>query len=332
MRASLNSETEELKSFSVMTFYETSIEDESQSSKIKARRSWIRNIKDSYYEKSCQFKKIIDTSKHLYSGETLGLSGKLIGHFESSDHLLFKKFWGTPSGWISNRKKKVWSNLMHPIVWDSNTDKYLFQFQIDARSLLPHPYTLPFYILKERSYFFREVIDDDYIFELCNDWNYQNNLEFNVYIRSLLPKDILTRSIYFRARGKDLAYVAVVIASSHRDLIEVSSIWKNEHKLYLLLRECYEDVVREYSPNYLANLRVDFYIPEYKLAIEYQGLQHYEPVDFFGGCNTFQRQKENDNKKKLLLEKNGVSLLYWSYKENITYPTLVSKLQSIYNE
>ena len=43
----------------------------------------------------------------------------------------------------------------------------------------------------------------------------------------------------------------------------------------------------------------DFYIPNYKTAIEYDGLQHYKPIDYFGGIDsyfdTFHRDKIKDD-------------------------------------
>ena len=42
------------------------------------------------------------------------------------------------------------------------------------------------------------------------------------------------------------------------------------------------------------NVRIDFYIPDYNLFIEYNGRQHYEPVEDFGGKSAFEKQKERD--------------------------------------
>ena len=40
---------------------------------------------------------------------------------------------------------------------------------------------------------------------------------------------------------------------------------------------------------------IDFYLPEYKLYIEFNGLQHYVPVEHFGGELKFQWQQKRDN-------------------------------------
>lgn len=45
--------------------------------------------------------------------------------------------------------------------------------------------------------------------------------------------------------------------------------------------------------------RFDFFLPQYNSYIEYDGRQHYEPIDFFGGEEVFRRIQELDMKKNL---------------------------------
>ena len=62
----------------------------------------------------------------------------------------------------------------------------------------------------------------------------------------------------------------------------------------------------------------DFYVPDMKIAIEYNGIQHYEPVPFFGGAEKYQNQVEHDNSKALFCLSNNIKLLvlpYWDTKE-----------------
>jgi hypothetical protein len=35
--------------------------------------------------------------------------------------------------------------------------------------------------------------------------------------------------------------------------------------------------------SWIENLRLDIYFPKYNIAVEYNGQQHYYPVEFFGG-------------------------------------------------
>lgn len=69
-------------------------------------------------------------------------------------------------------------------------------------------------------------------------------------------------------------------------------------------------------------LPYDFYLKEYKMCIEYQGEQHYYPVDFAGkgkewSENSFLEIKRRDKIKKDYCEKHNIFLLYISYWEDI---------------
>lgn len=63
-------------------------------------------------------------------------------------------------------------------------------------------------------------------------------------------------------------------------------------------------------------LRFDFYLPDFNMCIEYQGKQHYEPVDYFGGFSGLCSLQKRDNIKREYCKSNGVRLLeipYWDY-------------------
>ena len=61
-------------------------------------------------------------------------------------------------------------------------------------------------------------------------------------------------------------------------------------------------------------LRFDFYLLDYNVLIEYQGEQHYEPQDFFGGEEKFIEQQEHDKRKREYAKLHNIKLLEISYK------------------
>lgn len=65
-------------------------------------------------------------------------------------------------------------------------------------------------------------------------------------------------------------------------------------------------------------LYFDFFIPERATFIEFNGIQHYEPVKFFGGEAQFERQKVNDRAKEKFCKENGFNLLIIKYTDDIT--------------
>ena len=65
-----------------------------------------------------------------------------------------------------------------------------------------------------------------------------------------------------------------------------------------------------------------------KIAIEYQGKQHFEPVDYFGGEENFLKQKERDELKAKRSAEHGVKLIYVNYWEDLTPALIREKIES----
>ena len=65
------------------------------------------------------------------------------------------------------------------------------------------------------------------------------------------------------------------------------------------------------------NLKLDFYLPKYNIAIECQGLQHYIAVKTMGGYNGLKRRKINDICKKKLCDEHNINIIYYGEKEKI---------------
>ena len=92
----------------------------------------------------------------------------------------------------------------------------------------------------------------------------------------------------------------------------------NNNKIEYIPQKTFENC------SYKISLRFDFYIPHLNLCIEYQGQQHYEPVDFSGkgmqwANEKFKEGQEKDNIKRNYCNNNNIKLLeipYWDY-ENI---------------
>lgn len=94
---------------------------------------------------------------------------------------------------------------------------------------------------------------------------------------------------------------------------EASSKWKSEQQVYAIVRKEYEDAIYQYHAEWLGRKSLDVYIPSLNTAIEYQGIQHYEPLEIFGGEENFKIQQQRDMEKKKLCAENGVRLIEWKY-------------------
>lgn len=66
--------------------------------------------------------------------------------------------------------------------------------------------------------------------------------------------------------------------------------------------------IKEYKvPPY--KYRYDYYLPDFNLLIEYHGIQHYKPVNLFGGLEVFKKQCESDLRKKQIAYENNYHFL-----------------------
>lgn len=63
-------------------------------------------------------------------------------------------------------------------------------------------------------------------------------------------------------------------------------------------------------------LHLDFYLPQYKLAFEYDGIQHYQAIEYFGGKERFKKQQARDQLKNQYCKDNAIKLVRIPYTYN----------------
>ena len=109
-------------------------------------------------------------------------------------------------------------------------------------------------------------------------------------------------------------------------LPKIGEGWISEMSLFRLIESVFPDVEHHVNPPWLAPQHLDIYIPSKKLAFEYQGKQHYEPIEFFGGIDAFEKRKSLDVLKMKKCKANNISLIYWRYDEPISKDILENKI------
>ena len=112
---------------------------------------------------------------------------------------------------------------------------------------------------------------------------------------------------------------------------KVGESWTNETILYYIVKKIYsaKTILRHYRPDYLQGLEFDIFIKEFNLAIEYQGIQHFQPVEHWGGEEALNRQIDRDKKKKEICEKEGIPLLYFRYDDGLNDEIVLSRIQEL---
>lgn len=91
---------------------------------------------------------------------------------------------------------------------------------------------------------------------------------------------------------------------------------KNNKSEQILLNKLKSDGFNvEYQKHFtwLGKQSLDIYLPDYNIAIEYQGRQHFKPIKKFGGKEGFEKTKFNDYVKYDLCNKNNLKLFYFTF-------------------
>ena len=110
---------------------------------------------------------------------------------------------------------------------------------------------------------------------------------------------------------------------------QLDIVWKGEYEMYLLAKKLYPDALYQYHCEWLGKQSLDVYIPSISVGIEYQGIQHYEPVDHFGGEKAYLHRVELDNQKRRLCDVNNVKLLEWRYDAPLTKNELSKQIKRL---
>ena len=95
---------------------------------------------------------------------------------------------------------------------------------------------------------------------------------------------------------------------------------KGEEKIASLLTKHNVKYIREHKFEDCVNikqLRFDFYIPDINICIEFNGRQHYEVVNAFGGIKEFERIQLRDKLKVDYCNDNNIELIVIHYKTDI---------------
>ena len=110
---------------------------------------------------------------------------------------------------------------------------------------------------------------------------------------------------------------------------KIGEAWTSETILYYIIRSLFPEmtVLRHYRPDFLQGLELDIFIEELKVGIEYQGLQHFKPIDHWGGIKALQKQKARDKKKREICSSLGINLVYFRYNEGLSNDIVLAKLQ-----
>jgi len=105
--------------------------------------------------------------------------------------------------------------------------------------------------------------------------------------------------------------------------------WKSEQHLFELVKKLLPKtkIKRNFRSKTLEHLEMDIWLPEFGIGIEYQGIQHYEPVKHWGGFRGLEKVQERDARKKELAQANDITLIYFHHYEVLSAELVYKKLK-----
>jgi hypothetical protein len=154
---------------------------------------------------------------------------------------------------------------------------------------------------------------------LLKDWSNDSRIsDYNVFEGTWSSDTIKFDYYNFGNNPRVIEIVRTLFAQAEnvvRERFNIPKIgegWISETELFYNIKEYFKkfSIVHHGKPKWLGKQHLDIFIPELNIGIEYQGAQHYEAVDYFGGVKSFEKTKKLDKKKKVICAKNNCSLIF----------------------
>lgn len=226
-----------------------------------------------------------------------------------------------------NSSKKVWLKCMNTNYHPSNLymcDQFIRMTQDKKTKGLPCPYCShkgknKIHHLDSFAQWGMDNIGEHFLQEY---WDYDKNTinPYEIYkgtdIKVWIKCNECNQSYYIRCANFTFGYRCNICNKSKGE--RVIRDFLNNYNIDFIPQKTFKDLIG------LGNgyLSYDFYLPKYNLLIEYQGIQHETDIEYFGGIQSYERQRQHDIMKRNYAIKQHIQLLeiwYWDYDniENI---------------
>jgi hypothetical protein len=171
-------------------------------------------------------------------------------------------------------------------------------------------------VFREASIWFRER--EEYIYQRINDPSLPE-LEFNEEEISFHQDILRDANKEVRRAERKLSKKIENIVRQEFGFRKVGERWTSETILYQIVCNLFPKakVIHHHRPDWLGGLELDIFLPSENLAFEYQGQQHFHPIEAWGGEDALRELQERDKKKKILCDLQHIKLITIDYTDSL---------------
>lgn len=174
-----------------------------------------------------------------------------------------------------------------------------------------------FEYIKKYDYFgYLQSEADKFILKLRDKFGYSGTVTDSVLISIIKAVK--------KKRKNDLDNLYAEMKSQNR----VNTKWSSEYKLFIMIKNLVDEATYQFRSEWLGQQSFDIYLPIQKVAIEYQGQQHFEAIPMFGGEESLTDNVSRDIRKQMLAEDKGIAVVYWDYSMQVNRENVVSFLET----
>ena len=154
--------------------------------------------------------------------------------------------------------------------------------------------------------------------------------EFTEYLKisATLNTPSFSKPTYSKARDRIRSLLSLLV----KERFEIESLGGSSHAEITILKMVKEllptqKIISHFRPDWLNRLEIDIWIPEMNIGIEYQGEQHYHPIEIWGGEVGLKDLQIRDSRKRKICKERGVRLIEIKYDEAISKSSLAKLLE-----
>lgn len=141
------------------------------------------------------------------------------------------------------------------------------------------------------------------------DYSLVKYIKSDVNIKIICPK----HGIFKQKAGQHLSGRGCPNCNESKGELKIKEVLE-KYNIEYIFQKSFDNCLNKNN----RKLKFDFYLIKQNILIEYDGKQHYESIEYFGGKNSFKTLNEHDNMKNRYAKMNKIKLIripYHQYNE-----------------